>query len=71
MLNSTVKILADTMLDFSFLAVLYTVNSVEDFSVLLKMFTSSIVFILAVARLYYFCKDNMTKKEDNEKIEHK
>jgi len=71
MLNSTIKILADTMLDISVLAVLYTVNSVEDFSVLLKMFTSAIVFILAVARLYYFCKDNVIKKEDNEKIEHK
>jgi len=66
MINSLIKISLDTLLDFSFLAVVYTVASVEDFSILLKMFTSCIVFLLAVARLYYFIKDISTNKDEKD-----
>jgi hypothetical protein len=64
MINSLIKISLDTLLDFSVLAVVYTVTSVDDFSILLKMFTSCIVFLLAVARFYYFVKDMSTSKDE-------
>ncbi len=57
----------DTIVDVSVVAMVWTISSTENFSATLKLFTSAIVFILAVARLYYFIKDRSLKDEKDSK----